>query len=145
MDEQTLLMQLQRQVNNLTKRVDRLTDALRRDREADRQRQEYFPRLLTHQIEISERSLILRLDRFERRVRMVEEGDKSNPKRSISINEVKLSNRAFNALRRCEIMTLGEVSAMTESELTHLPNVGRATVSEIKTMLADFGMTLAME
>lgn len=63
----------------------------------------------------------------------------------ITIRELNLSVRAFNCLNRAEVNTLKELASYTESDLYKLRNVGRRTVSEIRSMLQGYGLDLAPE
>jgi carbon monoxide dehydrogenase subunit G len=61
-----------------------------------------------------------------------------------SIEELHLPVRAFNALRREGIHTLGDLSARSEGELLAIENLGPQSVREIKQRLADRGFSLAL-
>lgn len=53
-----------------------------------------------------------------------------------SIEEMELSVRAYNALRRANITTVGELADMAmEGKLSQLRNMGAKTVREIQTKL----------
>ncbi len=58
--------------------------------------------------------------------------------REMPIDELELSVRAYNCLKRAEINTLGELMDKTEDELTRVRNLGKKSVDEIKEKLANF-------
>ena len=66
--------------------------------------------------------------------------DKANEDavRALPIDELELSVRAFNCLKRAEINTIGELTDKTEDELTRVRNLGKKSVDEIKEKLANF-------
>lgn len=58
--------------------------------------------------------------------------------RDLPIDELELSVRAFNCLKRAEINTIGELTDKTEDELTRVRNLGKKSVVEIKEKLSNF-------
>ena len=58
--------------------------------------------------------------------------------RNLLIDDLELSVRAFNCLKRAEINTIGELMDKTEDELTRVRNLGKKSVDEIKEKLANF-------
>lgn len=57
---------------------------------------------------------------------------------SIPIDELELSVRAFNCLKRAEINMLDQLTDKTEDELTRVRNLGKKSVDEIKLKLSEF-------
>lgn len=60
-----------------------------------------------------------------------------------SIDILELSVRAGNCLQRAGIMTIGQLCAMSEEELSRLRNMGKKTVVEIKEKLHKIGHELS--
>lgn len=58
--------------------------------------------------------------------------------RELPIDELELSVRAYNCLKRAEINNLGELMDKTEDELTRVRNLGKKSVDEIKEKLTNF-------
>ena len=58
--------------------------------------------------------------------------------RDLPIDELELSVRAFNCLKRAKINTIGELTDKTEDELTRVRNLGKKSVDEIKEKLSNF-------
>ena len=61
------------------------------------------------------------------------------------IEELDLSVRSFNCLKRAGVDTVGELRAMKEDELLHVRNLSRKCVEEIKKKLAGMGALPASE
>jgi len=64
---------------------------------------------------------------------------------SILIDDVDLSVRAYNGLRRAGIHTLGDIANLTEDELRAIRNIGGRTLSEIKDLLNSYELSLKSE
>jgi uncharacterized protein len=59
------------------------------------------------------------------------------------IEELNLSLRSYNSLRREGIHTVGDLAAKTREDLLAIDHIGPASVEEIRQKLADLGMTLS--
>lgn len=59
-----------------------------------------------------------------------------------TIEELDLSVRSYNCLKRAEINTVSDVVAMTESELMKVRNLGRKSLDEVKAKLDELGLGL---
>jgi len=59
------------------------------------------------------------------------------------IEELNLSLRSYNSLRRDGIHTLSDLAARTPEELLAIDNIGPASVEEIRRKLAEHGLTLS--
>ncbi len=62
-----------------------------------------------------------------------------------SIDELDLSVRSFNTLKRANINTLFDLTRYSESQLISLRNMGRKCLEEIQMKLADHGLELYSE
>jgi len=58
---------------------------------------------------------------------------------NIPIEDLQLSVRAYNCLKRSGLMTVGQVLERSEDELLNLRNFGRKSYDELKQKLVDFG------
>lgn len=58
--------------------------------------------------------------------------------RTISIEEIDLSVRSLNALRRAEVLTVGDMLRYTEESLMQIRNLGRKSVQEILEKIAEY-------
>lgn len=61
------------------------------------------------------------------------------------IEEMDLSARSFNCLRRAGIQTVGDLVEKTEEELSKVRNMGKKSLEEVKTKLAQLGLALRVE
>lgn len=60
----------------------------------------------------------------------------------ITLEELELSVRSYNCLKRAGMDTLREVSEMTFDELCHVRNLGKKSVNEICAVLTNYGISL---
>ena len=64
-------------------------------------------------------------------------------KLSLAIEELEISSRATNTLKKLGINTIGDLVKMTEEDLKEAKSIGRKALKEIKEALADLGLELA--
>ena len=62
-----------------------------------------------------------------------------------SIDNLELSVRAYNGLKRAGIETIGQLVAMTEWDVSKIRNMGVKSVKEVKEALASMGLSLKQE
>jgi DNA-directed RNA polymerase subunit alpha len=62
---------------------------------------------------------------------------------SISIEELELSVRAYNCLKRANINSLGELLKLSYDDLMNIKNFGKKSADEVIERLRSFGLTLA--
>jgi DNA-directed RNA polymerase subunit alpha len=58
------------------------------------------------------------------------------------IEELDLSVRSYNCLKRVGITTVGELVAKSEAELLDIRNLGRSSVNEFREKLSMLGLEL---
>ncbi len=58
------------------------------------------------------------------------------------LSEIEFSSRARKCLDRLNLVTLGDLVIKTEAELLAIKNFGQTSLSEVKTKLTEFGLTL---
>ncbi len=63
-----------------------------------------------------------------------------NTKLEMKVEELDLSQRSSNCLRRAGIQTVAELANKTEEELIKVKNLGRKSLKEIKDKLEDLGL-----
>ena len=74
---------------------------------------------------------------------MVEKGDSSKEKvLDMTIEELDLSVRSFNCLKRAGINTVEDLIGKTEEDMMKVRNLGRKSLDEVIAKLASFGYTL---
>ncbi|HJE90421.1 MAG TPA: DNA-directed RNA polymerase subunit alpha [Dietzia timorensis] len=61
---------------------------------------------------------------------------------SMAIDELDLSVRSFNCLKREGVHTVGELVARSESDLLDIRNFGQKSIDEVKIKLAELGLSL---
>ena len=66
-------------------------------------------------------------------------------KLNISIDSLPFSSRTQNTLRYNNILTLRDLTQHTEKTLRSIPQLGKRTLTEIKHLLAQFGLSLREE
>jgi len=67
----------------------------------------------------------------------------SSTDEALPIDVLNLSSRAWSNLRRDGVQTLGDLTRRTEQQLLAIDGVGPASLTDIRTKLADRGLTLA--
>ena len=73
------------------------------------------------------------------------EDDKKEKKLEMTIEELDLSVRSYNCLKRAGINTLQELTDKTEADMMRVRNLGRKSLEEVKNKLADLGLSLRQE
>lgn len=79
---------------------------------------------------------------------LVMKSDDSNGANSaldITIDELELSVRSYNSLKRAGITTVGDLVLKTEDEMMRIRNLGQKSFVEIKDKLSSFGLTFKNE
>ena len=61
---------------------------------------------------------------------------------AITVEELNLSVRSYNCLKRVGIETIGDLTSKSESELVAIPNFGRKSIEEVKETLDARGLGL---
>jgi DNA-directed RNA polymerase subunit alpha len=62
-----------------------------------------------------------------------------------SVDELELSVRSYNCLKKTNIETIGELVQKTEAEMLKTKNFGRKSLNEIKEILKAMGLSLGMD
>ncbi len=77
---------------------------------------------------------------------MVEkEDDKNEKKLEMTIEELDLSVRSYNCLKRAGINTVQELTDKSEADMMRVRNLGRKSLEEVKNKLADLGLSLRQD
>ena len=74
-----------------------------------------------------------------------EEDENFNENLFRPVSELELSVRSANCLKNAEITLIGELVQKSESEMLKTKNFGRKSLNEIKTILAEMGLSLGMK
>jgi DNA-directed RNA polymerase subunit alpha len=75
----------------------------------------------------------------------IEEEENINEHLYRSVDELELSVRSNNCLKNANIRTIGELVQKTEAEMLKTRNFGKKSLNEIKSILADMGLSLGMK
>jgi DNA-directed RNA polymerase subunit alpha len=62
-----------------------------------------------------------------------------------SIDELELSVRSYNCLKNADIKSIGDLVQKSEAEMLKTKNFGRKSLTEIKELLAEMGLSLGMK
>ncbi|MBA1393461.1 DNA-directed RNA polymerase subunit alpha, partial [Lactobacillus sp. XV13L] len=62
-----------------------------------------------------------------------------------TIEELDLSVRSYNCLKRAGINTVQELTDKTESDMMKVRNLGRKSLEEVKEKLANLGLSLRQD
>jgi len=60
----------------------------------------------------------------------------------MTIEELELSVRSFNCLKRASINTVEELTQRTEEDMMKVRNLGKKSLEEVKSKLAELGLSL---
>ncbi len=74
-----------------------------------------------------------------------EEAERLNENLNRSVDELDLSVRSYNCLKNANIRTIGDLVQKTEGEMLKTKNFGRKSLSEIRELLAEMGLSLGMK
>ncbi len=66
----------------------------------------------------------------------------SNKKLEKPIEDLDLSVRSYNCLKRANIHTIGELTQKTVNEMIRIRNLGRKSLKEVEDKLKEFGLSL---
>jgi DNA-directed RNA polymerase subunit alpha len=81
----------------------------------------------------------------EEEVVEVEQEDTINEHLFRSVDELELSVRSNNCLKNANIRTIGELVQKTDAEMLKTRNFGKKSLNEIKSILAEMGLSLGMK
>lgn len=71
-----------------------------------------------------------------------EEEDNSSKVLDMTIEDLDLSVRSFNCLKRANINTVADLAEKTEDDMMKVRNLGRKSLEEVKKKLEELGLTL---
>ena len=74
-----------------------------------------------------------------------EEAERLNENLNRSVDELDLSVRSYNCLKNASIRTIGDLVQKTEADMLKTKNFGRKSLSEIRELLSEMGLSLGMK
>ncbi|NLT34894.1 MAG: hypothetical protein GXX83_03235 [Gaiellales bacterium] len=75
----------------------------------------------------------------------MQSGLSKGPYDEMLIEELELSVRSYNCLKREGVETVGDLVAKTEAELLNTPNFGKKSIDEVREKLLRLGLKLRGE
>lgn len=89
-------------------------------------------------------NLFARMDEVSDAPEVVETKDEDQKGKTLdmTIEELELSVRSFNCLKRADINTVQQLTDKTEEEMMKVRNLGKKSLEEVKEKLAELGLTL---
>ena len=70
------------------------------------------------------------------------EEDQKEKALEMTIEELELSVRSFNCLKRASINTVEELTERTEEDMMKVRNLGKKSLDEVKNKLQELGLSL---
>lgn len=71
------------------------------------------------------------------------EEDNTSKVMDMTIEDLDLSVRSYNCLKRAEINTVADLMQKSEEDMIKVRNLGRKSLEEVKKKLQELGLTLA--
>lgn len=101
----------------------------------------YSAKILKQQLDV-----FINFEEVEEEVEPVKEDEKGDVNRVLlrSVEDLELSVRSANCLKNAGINTIGELVQKTEAEMLKTKNFGRKSLSEIKDILGEYGLSFGM-
>ena len=78
----------------------------------------------------------------EMEILVEKEGDQKEKALEMTIDELELSVRSFNCLKRAAINTVVELTERSEEDMMKVRNLGKKSLDEVKKKLAELGLSL---
>ncbi|PCH57184.1 MAG: DNA-directed RNA polymerase subunit alpha [Legionellales bacterium] len=87
------------------------------------------------------------LEQISSRTKVEEDEDDSklNPMLLKPVDDLELTVRSANCLKAENILYIGDLAQKTETDLLKTPNLGRKSLTEIKAVLSERGLSLGMD
>lgn len=73
------------------------------------------------------------------------EEDKQQKILDMNIDDMDLSVRSYNCLKRANIQTVGDLTRKTEEDMLKVRNLGRKSLDEVIARLESFGLGLKLK
>ena len=76
---------------------------------------------------------------------VVKDTDSNKQTLEMTVEELDLSVRSFNCLKRANIHKIGDLIEKTEEDMMKVRNLGKKSLDEVIAKLAQFGLSLRQE
>lgn len=102
----------------------------------------YSSKILKQQLDV-----FINFEEVDEEIKPETEEEKGNINEVLlrSVEDLELSVRSANCLKNAGINSIGELVQKTESEMLKTKNFGRKSLSEIKDILTEYGLTFGMK
>ena len=102
----------------------------------------YSAKILKQQLDV-----FVNFEEVDEEIKLETEEEKSNINEVLlrSVEDLELSVRSANCLKNAGINSIGELVQKTEAEMLKTKNFGRKSLSEIKDILTEYGLTFGMK
>ena len=84
-------------------------------------------------------------EQFPEKAEVAEVDDALAGKLNMEISQLHLSVRASNCLESENIVVVGQLAMLPESDLLKIRNFGKTSLKEVKTKLTELGLSLGMD
>lgn len=90
---------------------------------------------------------LIDIDERVKEFTMLQEKQQAEKSRTLSIpiENINLSVRSYNCLKRAGIQTIQELTSRTKSEIEHIKNLGNKSLREIQRCLLEYGLSFKKE
>jgi DNA-directed RNA polymerase, alpha subunit, bacterial and chloroplast-type len=102
----------------------------------------YSAKILKQQLDV-----FVNFEEVDEEIKLETEEEKENINEVLlrSVEDLELSVRSANCLKNAGINSIGELVQKTEAEMLKTKNFGRKSLSEIKDILTEYGLTFGMK
>jgi DNA-directed RNA polymerase subunit alpha len=102
----------------------------------------YSAKILKQQLDV-----FVNFEEVDEEIKLETEEEKGNINEVLlrSVEDLELSVRSANCLKNAGINSIGELVQKTEAEMLKTKNFGRKSLSEIKDILTEYGLTFGMK
>jgi len=100
---------------------------------------------LASEILVKYLDVLTKVDELKETVNILKDADDELSAKSIanmSIDDLDLTQRSYNSLKKHDINTVGELVQLSEDELAHIRNFGKKSLTEVMNKLAELNLSL---
>jgi len=100
---------------------------------------------LASEILIKYLEVLTNIDEIKESVNILKDADEDGATKAVyktSIDDLDLTQRSYNSLKKHDINTVGDLIQYSEDELNHIRNFGKKSLVEVKEKLAELNLSL---
>lgn len=90
-------------------------------------------------------NVLTNVDELQEEVIIDKDSDNEKNSKTVygtSIDDLDLTQRSYNSLKKHDVNTVGDILQYSEDELNHFRNFGKKSLTEVKEKLAELGLSL---